>query len=252
VAIQGLVFPFNELLHECEVIRSYARSFLDKTTLPVLDEAKSTLQNIQSRGPSDRTTPWEVREDRPLRTILSDRESQPNGRARHRIRGTVSFIWDIRPLDEGAWKGRRYFALDGKASTVIRLTEDVDGSNECIARWSIEVGDHQSPGTHFHSHVGGFERSPFPKSLDVPRLPALAMTPFLAIEFVIGELFQDRWRRHALADSKETRRWRNIHGPRLARFFEWQMRVASGAGIVGSPWMTLKTAKPNPDLLAPR
>jgi hypothetical protein len=114
--------------------------------------------------------------------------------------------------------------------------------------WTADIGDHQSPGTHFHFQLNGFDKPPFPKTLDVPRLPALAMSPFFALEFAIGELFQDRWERHASAESKDAQTWRNIHLPRLRRFFAWQAgRLPDG--LVGSPLMALKLAKPKPYML---
>lgn len=45
------------------------------------------------------------------------------------------------------------------------------------------------------------EDLPFPKSLDIPRLPAPLMSPFLVVDLALGELFQDRWKTHSLAES---------------------------------------------------
>lgn len=244
---RGLIFPFKELIDECEVMKTYAKSVLDGTTIVMLDEAKGNLENIQTRGPTTKTTPWQIPVARPVRTIWSERESKPSNKSQHKVRGVFSFIWEIRPLDETTWKGRKHFVLEGKASTVIHFMEEVDGAERCLARWAVEIGDHQSPGTHFHFQLNGFDEAPFPKSLDVPRLPALVMSPFLAMELAIGELFQDRWKKHAFAATNETRRWRNIHGPRFERFFRWQAeRVAN---TTASPWMALKIAKPGRDML---
>ena len=244
---QGLIFPFKDLVSECEVMKIYAKDVLDKTTVGVLDELKGNLENIQKRGPTDKTTPWQIPRDRPLRTVWSNGESQPSNKSKHKVRGVFSFIWDIRPLDEGKWTGRKHLLLDGKASTVIHIMEECDDGERCLARWAVEVGDHQSPGVHFHVQLNGFDGPPFPKSLDIPRLPGLPMSPFLAIESGIGELFQDRWKQHAVADNRETNSWRNIHRPRLTRYFSWQERCLERSA--GSPWMALKLAKPEPELL---
>jgi len=243
---RGLILPFAALRDECEILKAYARDVLDKQTLSALDEAKSTLENIQATSPSNKIVRWSIAEERPLCTIWSDGESKPKRGSRHRVRAKFSFVWEIRPIDEKKGKRRKHFLLDGLASTRITLVEEVEGADQCLAQWSIDVGDHQSPGTHFHFQLNGFDQPPFPRSLDIPRLPALMMSPFLAIDFTIGELFQDRWREHAVAETKETNRWRALHQDRLQRFFKWQEKCVMQC--TGSPWMALKLAKPPIDL----
>src|SRR5436190_1532122 len=77
-----------------------------------------------------------------------------------------------------------------------------------IAMWRMEVGDARSPGCHFHVQVlGEAEVAPFPKSLSVPRLPAVHSTPPAVIEFVLGELFQATWDKHVAARSVHVKRW---------------------------------------------
>ena len=245
---RGLIFPFNEVIRECELMKTYAKHVLDRLTLGILDETKGTLENIQSRGPTDKTSRWEIREARPLRTIVSAGESQPDAKCKHHVWALFSFVWEIRPLDEGEWKGRKHFLLDGKASTLISVMERHEETERCVARWTVDVGDHQSPGTHFHVQLNHFNEPPFPTTFDVPRLPALAMSPFLAMESAISELFQDRWKKHSIADNKDTRTWRAIHRPRLERFLHWQASRIHPK-IVGSPWTALKTARPAPDML---
>ncbi len=244
---QGLVFSFKDVLLECALIKSFAHRFLDATTISAIDEARGTLQTIQSQAAAGTLTKWSIPADRPVRTKWSEGDSKPAKGSQHHIRGEFSFVWQIRPLDEDKYRGRSHFLLDGLASTVISFVpKGID--REAIAQWSVDVGDHQSPGVHFHAQVKRFGTAPFPDSLDVPRLPALPMSPFLVLEFAIGELFQDKWRAHAVADTTDARRWRAIQEPRLRRFFAWQLERLK-ATSVGSPWMGLKTGRPLPDLL---
>ena len=243
---RGLILPFATLRDECAVLKDYARDVLDKQTISALDEARSTLENIQTTSPASRTVRWSIPEERPLCTIWSDGESQPRSRSGHKIRAKFSFVWEIRPIDEKKGKRRKNFLLDGLASTRIAVVEEVGRCERCLAQWTVDVGDHQSPGTHFHFQLNGFDRPPFPRSLDIPRLPAIVMSPFLAIDFTIGELFQDRWREHAAAETKDSNRWRELHQDRLQRFFKWQEQCV--AQCTGSPWMALKMAKPPCDL----
>jgi len=243
---RGLIFPFKGLIDECEALKSYAGEFLDKKTISSLSEAKSTLENVQTSRMT-KAVRWGIREDQPLCTVWSDGESQPKSRSRHRIRAKFSFVWEIRRLDEGKWTNGKHFLLDGLASTVTTVVEEIDGEERCLAKWAVEVGDHASPGTHFHFQVKGSEEPPFPKSLDIPRLPALLMSPFLAVDLALGELFQDRWSSYALTECKGTNWWRGIHRERLLRFFKWQSECVDGC--VGSPWMALKVAKPHREML---
>lgn len=242
---RGLVFSFKELLMECEVIKTFAHRFLDSTTVAILDEAKGNLQTIQARGSTTDTTPWSIPEVRALRTVWSEGDSKPERKASHHIRGEFSFVWQIRPLDEKPFRSRSHLVLDGLASSTVSF---VDKGKSCISQWTVDVGDHQSPGMHFHSQVKRFGSAPYPASLDVPRFPAYPMSPFLVLEFAIGELFQDKWKRHAVADSADAKRWRSIHEPRLRRFFQWQINRLEKTPV-GSPWMALKLAKPDAGLL---
>lgn len=247
---RGLIFPFKEFIDECNTLKAYASEILDGHTTWVLDQAKYDLESIQSQGSIDRSVRWSVSEQNPLCTIWSDGESQPGSNSAHRIRAKLSFVWEIRPQKERKGKTPKHFVLDGLASTRITVVEEKDRKECCLARWTVEVGDHHSPGTHFHFQLNGFEEPPFPKSLDIPRLPAPVMSPLLAMEFVIGELFQDRWKELAAAETPHSTRWRSLHRERLLRFFRWQAgRVESCSG---SPWMALKLAKPESNLFVDR
>jgi hypothetical protein len=63
-----------------------------------------------------------------------------------------------------------------------------------------------------------------------------------ALEFLLGELFQDRWAERVSNDSKEVQFWRSTQVKSLVQLLEWKRkRIESG---VGSPWMALKRAKP--------
>lgn len=246
---RGLIFPFKALIDECQALKDYADDFLDKKTSYLLDEAKSTLENIQLAKHTN-LVKWQIPVDRPLRTIWSEGECQPDSKSRHKIRADFSFVWQIRRFDEGKWKaGNKHFLLDGLASSVTTLVAEVDGEERVLARWTTEVGDHASPGTHFHFQVNrpDSEEPPFPKSLDIPRLPAPMMSPFLVIDLALGELFQDRWKKHSLTENKHTKWWRGIHQDRVLRFLKWQAKCVQD--FAGSPWMALKLAKPPREML---
>jgi hypothetical protein len=246
--MSGLIFPFKDFVEECEAIKSYAADFLDKTSVGGLLDAKRALEVMQASKYSGLVR-WEIPADRPLRTVWSEGESQPDSKSKHRMRAEFSFVWQIRKLDDGKGKHNKFFLLDGLASTVTTLVAEQDDEARVIARWTTDVGDHASPGTHFHFQVNraDSEEHPFPKSLDVPRLPAPLMSPFLVIDMALGEIFQDRWKAHSLTDSKDARWWRAIHQERIIRFLKWQTKCVQD--FTGSPWMALKLAKPPREML---
>lgn len=242
---RGLVFEFADMIEECQVIKDLARPFLDPGALLIIDEAKRSLQNIKTQGSTTTTTRWSIPENRLLRTKWSEGDCQRDQKSRHHVCGEFSFVWEIRPLDDPQFPRRTHFLLDGLASASISITEK---SRKCVAQWTVEVGDHQSPGAHFHSQIKRFGGGPTLESLDVPRLPALLMSPFFVLEFGLGELFQDRWPKHARRDSTPAQRWRAIHLPRLTNFLKWQLAELAQPSV-GSPWVRLKAAKPPIDLL---
>lgn len=151
--MSGLLFPFKGLIDECEAIKAYAIDFLDKTTIGVLAEAKGTLESIQA-GKHMGVAKWQIPADRPLCTVWSDGESQRDGNSKHKIRAEFSFVWEIRKFAEGKWKaGNKVFLLEGLASTVTTLVAELNAEKCVMARWTTEVGDAASPGTHCHSQV---------------------------------------------------------------------------------------------------
>ncbi len=243
--MSGLIFPFKGLIDECEAIKAYAADFLDKTSIGVLAEAKGILESIQAARHT-KVVRWQIPETRPLRTIWSDGESQKGG-SKHKVRAEFSFVWEIRRFDEGKWAAsNKVLLLDGLASTVTTL---VNNDMQVIARWTTEVGAADSPGSHFHFQVNrpDSESFPFPKSLDVPRFPAPLMSPFLTVDLALGEIFQERWKKHSLTDSKDSKWWGRLHQDRVLRFLQWQTKRVQEFG--GSPWMALKLDKPPRSLL---
>jgi hypothetical protein len=71
-----------------------------------------------------------------------------------------------------------------------------------------------------------------------------------ALEFVIAELFQDEWKRHAAKESDAMNRWRSIQRKRLSCLFAWKQKLVNECS--GSPWTAIKLAKPETDLFLRR
>jgi hypothetical protein len=222
--------------------------FLDESSQEAFNELRTQLENIRYQR-LDTTVEWTISQARPLKTILSIGEYEVNPKG-YAVYGTLSSVWEVRRIKPTKKKDpAKQFQLTGKASTVVKIfrsgTEDRPEAE--IAMWRMEIGDETSPGCHFHVQVSGPEETvPFPKSLPVPRLPSVVATPPAALEFLIGELFQDRWRKHVNAETYATQRWRSIQRDRLTKLLEWQKGQVDVKD--GSPWSALKVAKPGPEL----
>lgn len=245
-----LIFSFQETLDEIQAMSRIGAEFLTaETQEAVFPELVALLESIRAARPADAKT-WSVAEDRPLRTIDSVGEYEPGDRrGLHTIIGEISFVWQILcPPEQGPRsRSQKTFVLSGLSSTKIRVIERTEQGTQQLALWRVEIGNSTAPGCHFHTQIEG-ERDdpPFPRSLSVPRLPTIVVTPMAAVEFLLAEIFQSRWQQHAAADTAAMQRWKPIQKRRLLNLFEWQKRCIQGC--IGSPWTAFKTYKPDADL----
>jgi hypothetical protein len=240
--MSGLRFDFADIKHEIRALETIAKDFIAPRSGNVLSTLRRTLEQIQDKERGQ--TRWQIHEKDPLRTVTSVGEWAPPPKiGAIRVFADLSFVWEISP--ERKKNKASTFLLDGLASTTITLWEEVEDSDPTmLARWKIDVGVPSSPGTHFHIQLNGdTEERPYPKSLDIPRLPALVITPMLAFESVVAELFQDRWKKEASRQSAPIQDWNRIHRERLVKLFEWQRDELVKRS--GTPWTILKLLKPD-------
>ena len=125
------------------------------------------------------------------------------------------------------------------------------------------LGQGDAPGCYFHTQIlGDRDESPFPKAVPIPRFPSPFVTPMAAVEFALGELFQDKWQEEARQARDPQRRWRSIQQRRWSSLLMWQndlvTRRASSPWVESFPskesssWIDLKHAKPPEDLFCLR
>lgn len=247
----GLRFSYRQLYEDLQAVEGITRPFLDRSATLAFHRLNEQLEGARRASAGSRHA-LTIPVNYPLRTIpsMGEYELAPR-RGRHRIVGEVSAIWEIAPI--GSHLARdiptRVFEVNGKASvlTLIRETDANGTPFRELARWRMEIGVHDSPGTHFHLSVLGYKsESPFPDSLSVPRFPSILLTIGDALEFVLGELFQAKWARHAAEEDAAIARWRRSQQDRLSRLLSWQDRIIRHAA--GAPWAALKAAKPKDEL----
>lgn len=244
-----LEFGFQDVLDEVDALDKIVGPFCNPRSRPVLPQLITELKSIRD-NPSERAWIWGIRESNPFYTAVSRGAYQPDDQGADNVFAEITSIWTIRRIPPRKKSERvARFKLTGNASTRVRLYREMPLGRDPaeLAMWRAEIGDTVSPGCHFHVQVlGEGNEPPFPRSLDIPRLPALIVTPAAVVEYVVGELFQDTWLKHLSSQSANLNRWWPIQRRYLSAILSWQLKIIKDAS--SSPWGTLKKAKPDSDL----
>ena len=211
----------------------------------IIPDWRRHLANFRT-APKGNSTTWEIRKADPIQTNVSQGAYEPGKRrGALNVFARVSGKWEIRLPDVVKKKNAQsqHFILLGLASTEISICKTNEGDEKEIARWTIEIGDATSPGCHFHTQITlEDEDNKFPSTLSVPRLPGLLHTPMDALEFVLGELFQDEWYRTASEGNSVVNAWAACQKNRIVNLLKWQTQRLNS--LTGSPWTMLKRQKP--------
>lgn len=241
-------FQFADVQGELTAMKRMADTLLESTR--PIDQAISLLDQIKS---ARRESRWEVLASDPIRTVPT-KGYLSSGKGAYWVVAEVDFAWDVSPIIPKRGPVAD-FALAGIASTraTVRLNDD---EHTILAMFRMEIGDAQSPGTHFHSQILGQDGwagegnehldHVFPSWLKVPRIPFPVATPAFALEFCLAELFQDNYTRALTRRQGDVQRWQSIQRRRFERLFAWQLQTLKNTS--GSPWLALKSAKPVHDL----
>ena len=231
----GLQFTISELIRESQALREIAIDYLDPNFTWSIHKFESDIKSI-----------WDAEERKfnlelkPLHTIPTEINGQ-------KIYAICTGIWDVTPIgNPNSNYPNRKIEFSGIASTKIELFKKND-RNTPISMWRLELGTHNSPGCYFHSQIlGQSTEPPFPKSVPIPRLPSLFITPMAAIEYVIGELFQENWKKTVASGSGNAPYWRKLQQCRLKILLSWYQDLLTNTDT--SPWMIIKTSKPENDM----
>jgi hypothetical protein len=239
-----LQFSFKELIDEIESFDHLASRFVALGSQHVLPQFKSALQSYRDQ-PTETMLSWQISSNDPLKTIVSEGEYESGSkRGSHRVVAEIDALWEIARIPATKKKAPAiYFKLVGVASTRVRLFCEANPIRREIGMWRMEIGDTKSPGCHFHVQIlGENANEPFPKSLCVPRLAGLIITPMAVTEFVLAEIFQTQWPEHIGYSTPHLLRWAPIQRKRLNKLFDWNLSLLREGG---SPWTTIKQKKPD-------
>ncbi len=230
--MSGLRFKIAGLEREIVTLQGMSKAFLDTNTSWVLDQYISQVRSIQS-------APLQTTHKLRLCCLRTRESSEYEGTGRKAVvavRAEITGVWEVMKID------RKSVESIGKASTKIELY--ASDCSDRLAMWRLELGAYDSPGCYVHAQVlGDKPQQPFPKSVPVPRLPSLFLTPMGAVEFALGELFQDTWARVTAQGSGHATTWRGIQTSRWKGLMDWYASVVAQSD--SSPWIALKMAKPD-------
>lgn len=232
----SLRFRVADLRNELINLNTLARPKLPRAQHDRLRRlADELLRFSQQAG----TTTWGWPEEDPLVLAESAGAYQPDRRGAEHIVAEIDAKWELRRVDN------RTVEVAGPATVRVRFNEGD------LGMWRMELGDDHAPGCFFHVQIlGQDETRPWPKSVDVPRLPGIVATPASVVEFVLGELFQDDWPKDVNRSRSAARQWQGVQRCWWTAMLGWQREIAAQAE--GSPWAAIKAAKPDRDLFIAR
>ncbi|MEM9368761.1 MAG: hypothetical protein AAGD07_22450 [Planctomycetota bacterium] len=242
---EGIKFRYADMQRELERMQTLTQEFISEDSRWVFGRCLENLENIRC-AKQNRVHQFEINKECPLKTISSEGEYRASQKERGiSVFGTLSFRMGLENPHRG--KNRQSdFHLVGEATTSIQIFNSE--TDKLVARWQIEAGDATSPGCHFHSAANQYsEDGIFPEWLKVPRLPSVLLTPMDGLEFLLGELFQTRWREHVSVESEVRNSWAKLQGDRIKRILTWSLSQVSDPETTA--WMDLKRAKPPLGLL---
>ncbi len=230
----SLKFRASELQRELEVFKHLARTLVDPTSVYVLDEFGVMLEQLL-RTPG-RAGRWEIRRDRPITTVCTDGDHEPDQRGKLDLYGQMSCVWEVTPLRSANAKRGPADLIDLTGVASIRMA--VVSEEEELSSWTAEVASDGAPGVYFHSQMSE-------SGLPIPRLPAYALTPVGGMEFLLCELFRSQWPAALAKNSSRANMWMGIQTHRFSRTMMWLTDVVAGAG---SPIVALQSAVPKSDM----
>jgi hypothetical protein len=242
----GMRFNAEQFGHELRELEAIAGQFLTRGSMSRLSVAADQIKMIaRSR---DKTWRWQIDSVDPLWTTLSEGECERDGKGKNLV-GCLSFVWTVR----GDGKKEVELVDEGIASTVISIHEvddqvaelPKDRKTTCVQRWNIDVVTSQvAPGPAFHA------QTPNPANVPVPRLPSLLVSPADCLDFLLGELFQDRWREHQMRHQR-IRSFSRYQQSRFRALLEEHLAWLDQIGD-SSAWISLKDQRPRDGLFLPR
>lgn len=246
-----LIFSYHDVEMELESAQAAFRSYLDPSSPDIIRGLKEELRQHRSTK-SDRTFSWSTRRDAPICTQPTCKgEYEPGNKGGKTLMAKVGFKWEIRSVWSRKNKGGRnppqHFCLNGIATVCIDIW-DVN-KNKSVSCWDFDVATPGSPGCFFHAQVP--DKKYITEDLftcPVPRIPIFIYTPMDALDFILGELFQDGWKYHVAEKKARFIHQNQQQKLRFERTFDWLKNTIKTCEV-GSVWSHMKSQEPHVMLL---
>ena len=252
-----LLFSFSDIESEFQFATQAFDSLIDPSTRHIFRSVGDSLKLIRSSG-SQQAQPWGT--DIWIRTKPSIGEYQADKKGSQILVGEIRFKWRICPYRKNNKAKFDFFHLAGNASISINILtlgakgksnneSRGDSTGTLLSSWNFDIGAPDSPGCFFHAQTPeGLVKSADKVALDIPRIPTFIYTPIDAVDYLLGELFQERWRLQTTQHAGQFGHLRKTQADRLTRTFDWLSRQSSTCSS-GSPLCHVKRQKPDADLL---
>jgi hypothetical protein len=252
--VKGFIFQFDDMRREIDDFFKLAKDFLDPSAEACLKVLYDQLDVIRHKSPLANNPPnvvnkrysWVISDHNPLLTRCSQGYEKGSKKGGPSICARITSKWEITPEPRRSNLERsKKFYLTGNAS--VRVEWRDTKANQSLGSWRMEIADEAAPGCCFHAQILGEEADPpFPHAVAIPRLPCIASTPMAVLEFVLGELFQDKWEDHSKNPSVHMESWRATQRHRLLSVLNWQADLVRDSAV--PPWTSLKTQRPQRDV----
>jgi hypothetical protein len=246
----GLDFRFADLQSEVTNFAQVSQRYLEKESREVFNDWLTDLVSFRdSRRPG--LWRWAISPANPIKTTKTLEYEPGDRRGGISVHGELTCVWEIELKAEGNGKNKgksagQVVCLNGIASTLIKIIRtDAELRPVTIAQWQFEVGDSQSPGCHFHVGIGHFGTEA--AALPVPRLPSILLTPIDALDFLLGEIFQQKWKQEVNRETSQMQLWSEKQRTRLSNLLKWKQDQIDQSG--GSAWNYLKHQRPTAQIL---
>lgn len=251
-----LRFRFDEILDEIGGFMVTSTPYFTKIGTNVLSQLRESLQSVRASNPGELQW-WGIKDKLPLETIPSVGQYERSRTTTDIIFARITSKWGVTVVPQGhGVRPKELFEICSSASVVVEVLDSKNlnehGKPNLIWCWRFEVGDPAHPGCFFHTQLGSNVQpvASGTQDISIPRLPALAITPISAADFVLGELFQTEWAETAGRDTEDVNRWSKVHTKILSTLLEWKLNRVKQRGAIGSPWLWLKNHRPLSDMFA--
>jgi hypothetical protein len=233
-------FYYEEIASDLEDLAQLAGDFLREGTAGRMLASAEDLR-ARRKAPS---TIWSVDEAVCFSIGPSIGECELGKKTRWNLLGQLTFRWEITRTKPAKPKKAIFSVADASTRVkIFRCTKNGEILSQTpLAEWRFEIGGPNHPGCLMHTQMewqtndndrGG--------KLEIPRLPTIILVPSECMDFLLGELFQERWPKVVDGSGDDFKRWKGNHRGRLVKLLRAQTELLGDP--VGSPWQAVKQWK---------